>query len=140
MESLLAKRWIYSTLAGDAPLVALAPGGIWDRKAGPEAAGQKRIIVLPLTPGRHAAGVGTARGLTTSVILVKAVYEGADPEELEPIGNRIDQLLHGQTNITVAGGAMVSCINEQAYEDDYIAHGAQYWELGSIYRLLTQAD
>lgn len=135
---LVATRWLYATLAGDATLAALVPGGVHDGEAldGP------LYPLVRLRAGR-ARNVSVVNGVVVMVsVPVDATVVGqtASYVDLEPAAARLRQLLHRQAG-AATGGTVLSCVEALPLAYPELATGGvSYRHLGGSYALLVQLE
>lgn len=86
--------------------------------------------------------IGTERVLTSTTLTVRAVMAGTSYRPLEPIADRLDDLLHGAATVEVAaldpaGAAVViaGCKRTTPLKYPEVADGRQFRHLGGVYRL-----
>lgn len=135
METLTVDRWLYSTLTGDAALMALVTGvHTWPVPQGaplPYALFQEQA-------SRDVQGMGPARLWVTGPWLVRAVFETRSwGGALEQVANRIDALLQAQGGV-VAGGQVFVCVREQPFRLVETVQSREFRHLGGIYRVMAR--
>jgi hypothetical protein len=126
-----ADKWLYTVLSGDAQLVGLINGRVFDTLA-PESAAFP-YVVFQYQGGHDVRGNGPTRVMTNSLYLVKAVGRGGSYASLWPIANRLDELLHAQHGANADGQAWA--VREQPFKLLEVDNGVQYRHLGGLYRI-----
>lgn len=130
------RSWLYQTFAGDstlAPLIGGAAPRIYNGVA--PAGSQYPFVVLQLlSGGNDLMALGAIRIWADMLWLIKAVTKGASTGPLEPIANRIDQLLHAASG-TVTSGVIWECVRERPFELPTVENGVSYQQIGGEYRI-----
>lgn len=131
-------KWMYGVLSSDATINTLTSGRIYVDEAPQDSAvplllfaflgGSDRLLAL--------------RGRLSSVLyLVRAVTEGESYSPIEPIADRIDELL---TTVVPDRGTVIqdtritSCYREQPHQRKDAAFGVPTMYLGGYYRITFQ--
>lgn len=135
LEASAAEEFLMTTLSGDATLVALLDGGIWNTEAAQDRPDPKYpLLLFQFMSGLDFAAVGAVRIWTNMIYLVKVIADGADFGAMNAAVARIDQLLHLASG-TTADGTVWSCTREQIVRlPDQVA-GSQFRQAGAMYRL-----
>ena len=134
-ELVTADKWLYSVLNGDATLKGYTP----------------KIYALPVPQGVSLPYVaynelsavdlqtlGPNRVWVNTLFVVRAVFEAASwGGNLELAANRIDTLLQAAQG-SVSGGNVWACVREQPFRLIESHAGAQYRQLGGIYRIFVR--
>lgn len=134
----IAEKWLYATLGGDPTLAGLVD----DRISGtlsPELLETPYVTFLLQSP-RDIIGVGGVRISTDNLYIVKAVAQTSTWDDLLPIANRIDYLIHRPHSVMTEGSGSLTCIRERVHEQAEVEKGLQYRHLGGIYRIRASAD
>lgn len=132
-ELITAMTWIRSTLSADETLSDTH--GITEVYVGaaPSDAAYPLIIVANYTPGRDLAYNNARRLWVDPVFLVKVVDRTATFTAIEDAADRVDALLHRQSN----GGDVLSCVREEPFS--FVEFDEQenqhYRHLGGMYRV-----
>ena len=137
LEVAMAYAWIDATMRADTALMAAATGGVWQ--------GDADIGTIPpfAAYGRQAdSDITTLAGvrLYASLLLqIKAVGPVANFAALVIIANRIDALF-GSVRATglPGGGGVLSSVREGELELPEVINGAQWSNLGGLYRVSLQ--
>lgn len=133
---LVATRWIYAVLAGDAALASLAPGGVHD--GGAPGGPTYPLIRLRAGPARHVSVVNGVVVMSAITVDVTVVGQTRSSVDLEPAADRVHALLHRQGG-AVAGGLVLSCVEVAPLAYPELATGGvSYRHLGGAYQLLAQ--
>lgn len=132
LEPDVADEWVYTTLHGDATLMALI-SDVFSGGAGPEGA-TFPFATFQNMSGMDLAVVGAFRIWTDLVYLVKVVGHTADFQSLKTAVARIDVLLHRSSG-TTADGTIWACVREQTIRLPEVVKGDQYRHSGGLYRL-----
>ena len=137
-ESTIVASWLYSTLAGDAQLMAAAPGGVWEDLA--PAGTALPVIIFHIEPAGAVAVLPVVRIASDFDCTVKAVVAGWSAAPLEPLASRIEALLHraGATGGPPAGPGILSCVRDQPLRYLEDADGNIYRHLGGQYHIQAQ--
>jgi hypothetical protein len=132
---LVAARWLYATLAGDAALAAAAPGGIHDGTATEGAT----YPLVRLQAGRS-RNVSVLNGVVVMAVCpvdVTVVGQTASYGDIEAAAARLFALLQRQRG-SVAGGQVLSCVETAPLAYPELATGGvPYRHLGGTYELLV---
>lgn len=132
LEAPAAEEFLYNTLTGDATLMALVPGGVWNTQAD-EGSGYP-LVLYQFMSGIDYAAVGAVRIWANMLYLVKVVADSADFSVMNSAIARIDTLLHRASG-SVADGTVWSCTREQVVRlPDQVAN-RQFRQAGATYRL-----
>jgi hypothetical protein len=141
----MVSGWIYSRLAEDAALQALAasqgmslPDRIWEYHA-PESLTGWYIRYQRMEAG-DVRGLGNHRFMTRLRYLIVVVDRGADWDH-EAIANRIDTLFGGVGPLPVADppGWIESSARIEPFDMPETVGGVQYRHLGGIYEIAATA-
>ena len=121
---------LYSTLNGDAALLALATGGVWQEQAAPKTA-PPFVIFYPVPGAGPQHVLGGDEAYTDVMIGAKGVALNADVAE--QIRERLQQLL-ANAAISVTGYNVMSFLRSQ----DFVFHeeiaGTTRYHRGDYYR------
>lgn len=134
-ESIAAEEWLYQTLSGDATLAGLV-SGVYAYQIPQDAS--LPAVLYSYNRGQDVQGVGTARVMASLVYQVKAVVQGESLAPALPIARRIDALLQGAVNITVADGQVLACVRESIVSYAETDEGLAFRHLGGLYRIYAQ--
>jgi hypothetical protein len=135
-ESAVVRRWLRSTLLGDATLVNLIGQRAYNGVA-------QAGATFPYVVYNYQAGagdvmvVGGGRVWTDQLWQIRAVAEGTSTTTIEPVVDRIDTLLH-DTSGTAQGGVVCDCIRENQTERVEVTDGKTYVNLSALYRVKVQ--
>jgi hypothetical protein len=132
-----AEKWIASTLKGDSVYMGASPGGVY-RVQAPQSS------VLPATVFQNQGGgsvsvseVAGVRIMANALYLIKLIDAKNSIVALEAGANRMYTLLH-RKSATVAGGLVLSSVQENEYVQFYEDGDQDFVELGHMFRLLLQ--
>jgi hypothetical protein len=132
-ELVTAMEWIQATLSDDETLSDTHSISEVYVGAAPSDAAYPCIIVANYTPGRDLAFNNAQRLWSDPTFLVKVVDRAATFTGLEGPADRVDALLHRQSN----GGDVLSCVREEPFS--FVEFDEQenqhYRHLGGIYRV-----
>lgn len=140
LELVAAREWIYGTLAGDATLAALIPGGVHDEGlvALDDSAISYPLVMMSLvSPGADVAAVGAYRIMADPLFAIRGIARARDwGGALAQIAARIDTLLHGQFG-AVDNGQIISCVREAPFSimETDTDRKTEYRHLGGLYRI-----
>lgn len=132
LEAASADEFLYSTLSGDATLMAAATGGVWNTQA--QEGTVYPLIVFQFMSGIDYAAVGALRVWTNMIYMVKAIAEADNFDALNAIVARIDALLH-RTSATPTDGIVWSCTREQVIRLPDSVASRQYRQSGALWRV-----
>lgn len=134
----IVEPWLYATLSEDPVLAGL----VGDRIAG-------TLSTVTLTPPYvtfllqsplDIGGVGGVRIATENLYVVKAVTQSSSWDEVIPIAERIDYLIHRPGSVMTEARGSLSCIRDRPFQQPEVDGGLQYRHLGGIYRIRASAD
>ena len=134
----IIEPWIYETLSGDSQLA----GMVEDRISGtlsPVLLGTPYVTFLLQSP-LDIIGIGGTLISTDNLYIVKAVTQTSTWDDLLPIAQRIDLLLHRPGQIMTEEFGSLTCIRERRFQQAEEAGDLQYRHLGSIFRIRASAD
>lgn len=135
-ETTRVSRWLTATLATDTTIISLiGANNVHSRRATPGA--HYPLIIHQMLGAADVRGSGPYRIMTNGLWLVKAVGETRDILDLEPIADRIDELLQAGSG-TAADGIVLSSVREYPFELDEHENGKDFLHLGGAYRCLAQ--
>ena len=103
-------QWSDARLTGDAPLMALLPGGVWDRVAPPNTP-KPFLVRTPAGGAGRLYAMGVQPWHYDGVWQFTAFVDGNDAATLAAILARLDALLQRQGG-TAAGGTVLLCVQE----------------------------
>lgn len=138
VETLIADKWLYSELSGDASLTAMLgvyPQQIWHHLASEQAVWP--FIVFNLQGERDVIGIGGARIMTEMIYSVRVIGEIAALSTLRPIARQIDLLLHNSTGVT-EDGTVMACVRQSPLETAELRAGKQWLGVGGLYKIWCQ--
>lgn len=133
----IALRWLYAHLAGDAALIAAAPGGVHE---GPAPAGTPYPLVrLRLGKATNVSVVNGVVVMARVPVDVAVVAQGRSYAACEAAAARLTALLHRQSG-SATGGTVLSCLEMDPLAYPELATGgAEFRHLGATYELLVQS-
>ncbi len=134
-ESARVRAFIFTTLTNDPTLAGLIGNRAYHGVA-PAQAQYPFVVFQMLSAGNDLLGVGTARIWSAPLFIVKAVCKGSSTGPVEPVANRIDQLLHSAAG-TVTNGVIWECVRERPFDLPTNENGVVYQQLGGEYRFLA---
>lgn len=135
LEASTAEDFLYSTLSGDATLMALLSGGIWNTEAKQNRPDPKYpLLLFQYMSGLDYAAVGAYRIWTNMIYMVKVVSDGADFGAMNAAVARIDQLLHRASG-AAADGTVWSCTREQVIRLPDGVAGSSFRQSGALWRI-----
>ena len=127
--------WIYDRLAGDATLagMGITPSRIFDTIG----RGAGNYVVFQYQAGVDINGSGTIRIMGSLLFVIKVSGENVSKAALEPIADRVDELIHGYAANT-ADGYRVEARREQEIALPPVIDGDVVTrEIGGLYRLFV---
>lgn len=134
----IAEKWLYSVLSGDAALAGL----VSDRISGtlsPELLDTPYVTFL-MQASRDVSAVNGIRISTDNLYIVKGVAQTSTWDDLIPIANRIDALVHRTGGVVSFGGGSLTSTREMTFQQAEVDSGLQYRHLGGIFRIRASAD
>jgi hypothetical protein len=138
-EVVLGYQFLYATLAGDAQLQLVAPGGVHRAMAPPEAL--TPFVILSYQAGSDTDTMNGVRLLVEVAYQVKAVGPVDLTDALAAAAAEIDTALggvEGLRNIAATGGYIHSCMRDSPLAVDELVNGEQWTNFGGLYRLQIQ--
>lgn len=141
-EVQIALSFLYSTLAGDATLASLTPGGIWRGKAPPLDDNGNTLPTPYVVLGMQSGGNDTltanaVRVMSKPLYQVHATGQADATQAVANAASEIDTLLK-RTSGAVTGGLTLVCYRESPLEIDEDVNGEMWISIGGLYRLLLQ--
>lgn len=130
-------EWIITHLAADATLQGLAPGGVYDTDAPPEAA--YPFVLVYETGNSTTRGNGGTRLLVNVLFGVKVVSETRSYSAIQSAAERADALLDGVLGAS-ADLTVFDISRESELKRGYVEDNVDYRELGGIYRCIVRAS
>lgn len=134
-ETARVRAFIFTTLTNDPTLAGLIGNRAYHGVA-PAQAQYPFVVFQMLSAGNDLMTVGTARIWSAPLFIVKAVCKGSSTDPVEPVANRIDQLLHAAAG-TVTNGVIWECVRERPFDLPTNENGVFYQQLGGEYRFLA---
>jgi hypothetical protein len=136
-EPITAEQWLYATLNDDDTLSdSHGITGVYTDIV-PDDATYPVALITEYTPGTDLAYNNAQRILTNPTYIVRAIDATASKASLENAADRIDTLLHRQSD---SDAGVLSCVREQTFSltefDEQ--ENQHYRHLGGIYRLNVQ--
>ena len=131
MDNVWLKKYIYSTLAGDAALSALVGNRFYDDRA--PLSTQYPFIIFQIQDAKDISAVGAYRLLVEYPVIIKAVDQVASYNALGTIADRIEALFHG-TNGENEGIKVLFSKRERPFEMPEQDGEKQFRHLGGFYR------
>ena len=135
LETTRIERWLYDVLSRDPVLSSAVSGRVYAYLAPPEA--ETPFVVFAFQSGTDTAGIGMARLFVSALYQVKVVGTGWSWTPLQPIADRIDDLLHASSGTTL-DGYVLGCMREQPVSYVEVSDGKVYRHLGGLYRIYAQ--
>jgi hypothetical protein len=133
----VVEAWMYGKLSGDTTLMALAPGGVFNRLA-PEGATYP-FVVFSFMAGTLKLVVGASKLWEQLDYEVVGIDKMQNYAGLVPIANRIDALLHAAPTQAITGGTLESCSGRSPVRrDDPPVSGVVFTHLGFRYDIVAQ--
>lgn len=131
-ETARIRAFIYTTLTTDPTLQGLIGTRCYHAVA-PAGAQYPFVVFQMLSGGNDLLGVGTTRIWSAPLFIIKAVCKGTSTGPVEPVANRIDQLLHAKSG-TVTNGVIWECVRERPFDLPTVEDGVSYQQLGGEFR------
>lgn len=146
-ETVLADRWIKSTLLADPGVAALAGIRVYEGFAPEPPDGLETVwpvVIFSHEYSPDVIGVGNVRVMVDGTWIIKAVaqtdsYDGT----LARVAAAIDTALvtpAGTVAATVEDGAVLNCRRVETFRMTEVEGGLQWRHLGGRYRIVVQAD
>lgn len=133
-------QWMWQTLSGDNILnVTLGVGQRIYFDQAPQNTPLSSVVVLcSYLGGADKIQTSTAR-LTNAIYLIRAVKGGSSYDAIEPIADRIDDLLRVRdVGVLVRDVRIASCNREQPHQRKDAENGVPVTYLGGFYRIRFQ--
>lgn len=135
-DSSRVNQWIRNTFVNDGPLSTAVGGRIYTDYA-PQGAITPMVVSLYLG-GSDKVRTRTSR-LTNTLYLIRAVADGSSYDAIEPIADRIDELLTvPDVGVLVRDIRIASCLRDQPHQRKDEEFGKPVVYLGGIYRIQYQ--
>jgi glycerol kinase len=134
LETARAAEWIYSTLHGDATLMALVTGVY--RGLAP-ANSTAPWIVFSHQTGKDTMVNSAYRVMTIDEWYVKVVGPAAGTTTLVSAADRVDTLLHNSKG-ALTDATMMEMVRVQTLTIDELVDGILYSNVGGVYRSWTR--
>ncbi len=131
----LAESYLYSTLSGDATLMALITG-VYSTVA-PQGAVYPFIVFASLA-GKDIQEIGPLRTMSQQLYEIKAISNAPSIVGLDAIMARVDALIQGHGPVTLSGGYILGARRERTMVLGSPEAGVQYRQLIFTYRIYTQ--
>jgi len=132
-ETVAAAKWLYSVLSGDSALSALVGARVFAYRV-PEGTAFPCGIFQLQAAQPDSRVIGDIRLTSRIVWVVKAIGQGADFVSIQPVAERIDELLEASSGSNV-DGVIVSCVRDRPLEMlEASDTGEDYAHLGGLYR------
>lgn len=132
----VAGTFIFTTLRDDPSIANLVEDRIYEDVA-PQPA-MFPLIVFSCSSSRDIVGASATRLATAPNYLVRAIGRssgGSDYAAIDPIAERIDELLHG-ARAKMDGGTILSAIRDEPFSMVESDGATIYCHRGGIYRLM----
>lgn len=134
-EVALGFAYLTSTLAGDATLTGLAPGGIRRSMAPPTAT--TPFVIMRYQSGTDAPVFGGGRSYSDLFYEIKVYGPASGTAALVDAAARISTLISTAVPVAVTGGTIKACFRSQALQSDEEPDGSQWSCFGGIYRMFV---
>ncbi len=138
IETTRVDKWLYQTLSGDSILQSHVGDRIYNGLA--PSSPTYPLILFNHQAGRDVIVVGAQRAMVATTYLLKAVDRSASNSSLEPIVDRFDRLLHGNSGVPATGFRVLACYREETVEYVEEEGGIPFRHLGGLYRILVQEE
>lgn len=134
----VVREWVYSMLHADAPLTALATGGIWGKGKAPIGSGYPFISYHLQAHGQDTTSISRRRMLSNGLWLIRATgVEGDSDANLDTIAGMIDDVLD-RAGGTAGTGRVYMATRELPWDHSYEQGGQSFVETGGLYRIWVQ--
>lgn len=130
------EQMIYSTLAGDATLSSLAPGGVWRGIAKQGTTGVFVVFNLQGEADIYTMGV---RAMLDGVYQIKAVQAGTSASAVWDAAERIDALFT-DASLTCTNGTVLLSRRQQIISYTETDGGEMYQHVGGLFSIIVQED
>ena len=139
LEIVMAYSFVDATMRADTALMAAATGGVWQGDAdigtNPPFAAYSRQSDIDITT------VNGIRIYAYILLQIKAVGPVSGFAALVTIANRIDALFGNVRSVGLpGGGGVLSSVREGQVEQPEVVNGAQWSNLGGLYRISLQGS
>lgn len=132
-ETARIRAWIYTTITGDPTLAGLIGARAYHGVA-PAGTQYPFVVFQMLSAGNDLLGLGGTRIWAAPLFVIKAVCKGTSTGPVEPVANRIDQVLHAAAG-TITNGVIWECVRERPFDLPTVEDGVSYQQLGGEYRI-----
>jgi hypothetical protein len=130
------EQMIYTTLANDATLTSLAPGGVW---RGVAPTGTDDVFVVFNLQGEVDQYTFGVRAMLDGVYQIKAVQAGGSASGAWDAAERIDALITDQS-LTCSNGTVLLARRQQIVSFTETDGGEMYQHVGGLFSLIVQED
>lgn len=138
-------QWLRGLLSNDVTISAAVHGRIYADEApmrapGAAAGSDSPMIVFAFLGGADRLLTFRTR-FTSALYLIRAISEGSSYETIEPIADKIDDLLVGtipDRGTVVRDVRITSCLREQPHQRKDASEGVPVVYLGGFYRITYQ--
>ena len=136
-ETPKAYAWVDSTMRADSALMAAATGGVWQGDA--DIGTIPPFVAYIRQTGSDVLTLAGVRLYASILMQIRAVGPVANYAALVTIANRIDALFGSVRVVGLpGGGGVLSCYRESEFELGEVINGAQWDNLGGLYRISLQ--
>lgn len=136
-ESDMVLTWMESTLAGDATLQGLAPGGVFQTFALPG-------TTAPYTLAKYLNGIDVPQfgGIAYSDMHFRVTVAGpiASQSAIVSAADRVKTLLTVTQQTAVTGGTVLQSISNQPISEDEYVDGAKWHVSGNEYHVMAKSS
>lgn len=135
-ETLSIDRWIYTTITGDATMLAGVSTRVYSERAPQNPTSP--YVVYTYFPMPDTNTLDGRRVLVKAQYLIRVVKQTADFADIEALADRLDYLFNAARNGSNGTVSVYASYREAPYrlaEDDY---GVEYRQLGGIYNIIAR--
>lgn len=132
-EITLAFQFLISTLANDATLTSLAPGGVHRAMAPPQTS--TPFVIVSFQSGADTLTGNAVRMISRTTFQAKAVGPANQTATIVQAAARIDDLLKIVRNASTSGGTILDCYRSSPLQIDELVDGILWSNFGGMYDL-----
>lgn len=134
-ELSVAEEWIAATLAADPTVSSYVGARIFDRP--PPEGTEYPYIIFSHASNSDVRGVGTARVMSDTIYLVKAVAGTDHSDALADVAEAIESALTTAQPVATTDGYVEGCVRERMVRYTEYTDGETYAHRGGEYKLIA---
>lgn len=136
----IAYQWMQSTLASDATLQGVAPGGVWRAEAPDGTSAPYVTITYQPHQSKDVIAFGGARAYSDLCFEVCAAGPASVLSSIVSAAARIDTLLTVSQQTAITGGVLSASYRSAPVEEDPLIAGIRWNATGGAYRIMIKAS